>query len=147
MSSQIKSALDEIVKWTPTHDSDITVAAYDVDAIYTEYSKPFRKLTVIAGPDAANSFVGLGKTIQIEWSIHDIFYYRPIGYADGKKSADEALVDYMVSYIDAARNGYKLTSQTTLTGYEVKPGIFPVGNDSWYGVDCELTITEVYGGA
>jgi len=82
------------------------------------------------------------------WQILDLFLWSPENQSYGLADSLTAL-DYMNAYADAIHAGTPLdtaTTRATVTGVELKAGVFPYPTGSgmrYAGVCCHVTVVEI----
>ena len=154
MASAIDEIMASIEAWTPTYDSDVTVAvqAYDaIDSISDATKMPVRQ---ILAPDnkftSHTAFVALGRTTSITWNILDRCFLQPISLQKGLETWNDKIYLYIASYYEQVRTNRSTSNQSHVVDVNVRapyalewPG---AGANQYYVVDCVVQVEEFLGG-
>lgn len=154
MSSSIKEITAAIAAWTPQFDTDNNpeIGVWDIDdALETlEMQTPKRVLMAMESMGDPFTFIALGNTVSIEWTITDRLYIAPVGEMASLRRYQRYLLKYAASYAEAAQADRGLgsnVSQAHVVSMVMTPGVYdyPVGSgQEFFGVNVELTIQEVF---
>lgn len=154
--SEITSIYTALAAITVTTTSGSTATVFDLDELKNRINTsdlPVRMLLPVGddtrGEGREGAFVAIGTTMTIDWQVSDLMLWQPLGQGEGLREYAPELVDYCGKYIDAMRTFKCPTSNSSLTGVYMMPGIYewPMGEGVYYaGVLCQLTIHEVLSG-
>lgn len=149
-NSAILNIYSALAALSPTPSSDVTVRVQAIGAVTSQLHTddlPMRKLQAFANEtEGTFSFVALGTTANVRWTIVDRFFYRIAVQGEGWEAFADELVKYAKSYIDILRTNRGLTSQSHVVEVSFRPFVttFPDGgNTPVAGVDVVLTVEEV----
>jgi hypothetical protein len=148
MTSAIDSIYDAIAGWSVYYDSDLPPTVHEVQGLrdYTGTPEmPVRILSNISPEgEAAGTFVALGKTQRIDWTISDLLLIRPTSLGGSLRNSAPQIQTYIVDYIDAVKADRSPTNQSWVESMTFTPGTYEYGdNVSYYGVNVILTVSEI----
>ena len=154
--SEITSIYDALEAKSVTTTNGKTPDVYDLgelkNSIHTS-DLPVRLLLPVGddtrGEGREGAFISIGTTMVINWVVNDLMLWQPLGQGEGLKEYAPELVDYCGKYLDMTRTFKCPTTNSSLEGVYLSPGIYewPMGSGVMYaGVLCQLTIKEVLNG-
>lgn len=151
--TQVYNALSEVAVTTT---GGVTPTVFDLDELPQSVSTaqlPCRLLLPVGnepGEGREGTFIAVGTSMVIIWTINDLMLWQPINQGTGLKEFAPELVDYAGKYIDAMRTFGKCPyANTTLESVSISPGVYewPASSGNNYaGVKCQLQIREVLSG-
>lgn len=146
-NSAIASIYSAVAALAPTPSSDyvVRVQAYgDVDSQLHTDLLPMRKLQAFANNSQGEfAFVALGRTVQVDWTIQDRFFFRFANQGQGWEDFADELTAYSKSYIDILKTNRAPTAQSHVTAARFVPNIFNWMDKRVAGVDVILSISEI----
>lgn len=84
---------------------------------------------------------------QVDWIIRDILLLKPTTQGRGLPEVSPQLVQYAQDYATKLQTARRVLSTATIIRAGILPGVieWPVNSERFYqGVECALTITEVF---
>ena len=151
--TSIYTALEAVTVTTTGGDTPTVYGLDDLKQSMESADMPCRLLLPVGddtrgeGRDA--QFVSIGTTMTVDWIVSDLMLWKATEQGLGLREFAPELVDYCGKYLDAMRSFKCPSSNSSLSGVSMIPGIYEwpsMSNKYYSGVLCQLTIHEVLNG-
>lgn len=138
--SDILDIYDSIAAFSPTG----VKTTRNIDEVKLAVNKGLLPLRILLpSTTGEGKFIDIGKLQGMTWSIRDICLWAPLSDGFGIEQYAEDMVTYISSYIAQVKANRAVATTSVITGFTMRMGPVPWGNDDYWAVDITLTVEEV----
>lgn len=96
---------------------------------------------IVPSTRGEGTFVMIGTLQKVEWAIHDLCLWAPIGTATIEQYA-QPMLDYIKAYLTALKGILTPTDQSHLTGFTFEMAPRQWGEATYWAVDATFSVEE-----